>query len=95
VKLICKQPLTDQQFNEALNSSVRKHFGEIGFSRIDPRVIRFDEDASTSVISCERGAVTELESAVALITEHSETSVTALVLGVSGTIKGLRKGRLR
>ena len=31
-----RQALTDQQFHDALNTSVRTHFGDIGFSRIDP-----------------------------------------------------------
>jgi RNase P/RNase MRP subunit POP5 len=92
VKLVCERKLTDQQFHDALDSSVRRYFGEFGFSRIDPRIIRFDADTSTGIISCERRAASELESAMALITGHAEIPITVLVLRVSGTIKGIRKG---
>ena len=95
VRVLCGLVLTDQQFHEALTTSVRTHFGDIGFSRIDPRIIRSDQATSTSIVSCERSTVRELESALALITDCGGTSVAVLVLAVSGTIKGLQKRRLR
>ena len=95
VKVIYGLALTDQQFHEALTTSVRTHFGDIGFARIDPRVIRFDQSTSTSIVSCERSAVRELESALALITDYGGTSGAVIVLAVSGTIKGLRKRKAR
>ena len=95
VKVLCGQVLTDQQFHDALDASVRMHFGDIGFSRIDPRIIKSDQGTSTSIVSCERSAVRELEAALALITDCGGPSVAVLVLAVSGTIKGLRKRRVR
>jgi RNase P/RNase MRP subunit POP5 len=95
VKVLHAQALTDQQFHDALNASVRTHFGDIGFARIDPRIVKSDQTTSTSVVSCERSAVRELESALALITDCGGASVAVLVLAVSGTIKGLRKRRVR
>jgi RNase P/RNase MRP subunit POP5 len=92
VKLVCERKLTDQQFHDALDYSVRRYFGELGFSRIDPKVVRFDEDSSTGIVSCERPSASELESALALITKHAQIPMTALVLRASGTIKGVRKG---
>ncbi|MGA2627069.1 MAG: Rpp14/Pop5 family protein [Candidatus Bathyarchaeia archaeon] len=95
IKILYDNAPTDQQFHDALNTSVRTHFGDIGFSRIDPRIIKSDQSTSTSVVSCERNAVRELEAALALITECGGTCVAVLVLAVSGTIKGLRKRRVR
>jgi RNase P/RNase MRP subunit POP5 len=95
VKVLCGSAFTDQQFHDALDTSVCTHFGDIGFSRIDPRIIKSDQNTATSIISCERREVRELESALALITECGGTSVAVLVLGVSGTIKGLRKRKVR
>jgi RNase P/RNase MRP subunit POP5 len=95
VKLVAEQKLTDQQFHDALEYSVRRYFGELGFSRIDPKIIKFDADSSTGIVSCERSAAAELESAMALITKHAEIPIAVLVLRVSGTIKGIRKRGLK
>jgi RNase P/RNase MRP subunit POP5 len=95
VKVLYGGALTDQQFHDTLNASVRTHFGDVGFSRIDPRIIKSDQSTLTSIVSCEKRAVRELESALALITECGGTPLVVLVLAVSGTIKGLRKRRVR
>ncbi len=94
VKVLHGGALTDQQFHDAINTSVRTHFGDIGFSRTDPRIIKTYQSTSTIIVSCERSALRELESALALITDCGGTPVAVIVLAVSGTIKGLRK-RLR
>jgi RNase P/RNase MRP subunit POP5 len=78
-----------------MSSSVRKYFGELGFSRIDPKIISFDSDSSTAILSCERAAASELESAMALVTRDSDAQMSMLVLRVSGTIKGIRRGKAR
>ena len=95
VKLVCERKLTDQQFHDALDSSVRTYFGDLGFSRIDPKIIKFDADSSIGIVSCEKEAVSELGSAVALITKHAQIPITVLVLRVSGTLKGIRKRGLK
>jgi RNase P/RNase MRP subunit POP5 len=94
VKVLYSRELTDQQFHDTLNSSIRTHFGDIGFSRIDPKIIRFNQSTSTSIVSCERSAVKELASALALITDSGGTTIAVLVLAASGTIKGLRKRKV-
>jgi len=90
VKLVCESQVSNQQFDEALNASVQKYFGEVGFSRINPKVVRYDVPSSTGIVSCDSTALADLESAVSLIAKGSENSMSALVLRVSGTIKGLR-----
>ncbi len=91
VKVLYGRDFTDQQFHDTLNSSVRTHFGDVGFARMDPKIIKFSQNTSTSIVSCEKSAVQELASALALITDCGGTSITFLVLAASGTIKGLRK----
>jgi RNase P/RNase MRP subunit POP5 len=95
VKVVSEAKLTDQQFHEALNNSVRTNFGEFGFSRIDPKIIDFDTDSATGIVACERNATSELEAAIALITKYSEIPMTALVLRVSGTVKAIRKRKAK
>ena len=92
VKVDCKNKITDHQFYEALTLSIRKYFGELGLTRIDPKVMRFDSDSAMGIVSCNRSATGDLGSAIALITQASEMPLTLLILRVSGTLKGVRKG---
>ena len=92
VKVVCENKLTDQQFYEVLHSTLRKYFGELGLTRIDPKVMRFDSDSATGIVSCERGGTADLASAIALVTKISELPLTLTILRVSGTLKGVRKG---
>ena len=94
VKVVSDRKLTNEQLNEALNNSAKRYFGELGLSRIDPRVMRFDADSSTAIISCERNAAPEFGAAIALITTHAEAPMSLLALRVSGTVKGAaRRGK--
>jgi len=93
VKVVSERGLTNEQLHEALDSSARHYFGEIGLSRIDPRIMRFDAESSTAIVSCERSATPELMSAMALITRHAEAPLSLLVLQVSGTVKGAGRRR--
>ena len=89
VKVVSENPLSREQFGNAVIDSVRRNFGEIGLSRIDPKLVRFDLDRSRAIVACRKGGETELQAAMALISDVSGTSFVALVLRVSGTIKAL------
>jgi len=93
VKIVYERTLTKEQFHEAVANSVKQYFGELGLSRIDPRIMKFDVESLTAVISCERSATSELESALSLVTGYAEMPISLLVLRVSGTIKGAAKGK--
>jgi RNase P/RNase MRP subunit POP5 len=86
-----EQAVTEDQFGSTLMTAVRKSFGEIGFARIDPKLVRFESDGLLAIVACKPGMVTELEAAVGLISGNGEVPMAALVLQISGTIKGLRK----
>jgi RNase P/RNase MRP subunit POP5 len=95
VKVISDKPVSREQFGSAVIDSVRKNFGEIGLWRIDPKVVRYDGVRSRAIVACRAGVTDELQAAVALISEATETPIAALVVGVSGTIKALAKRNSR
>jgi len=95
VKVVSERPLSSEQFGTALIGSVRRCFGEVGLSRIDPKLVRFDPNQSEAIVACKRDGASELQAAIALISEASEVSIVPLVLRVSGTIKGLGKRKPR
>jgi len=94
IKVASEKTLSREQFRIALTDSVRRNFGEIGLSRIDPKVVRYD-GASRAIVACRTGTASELQAAVALISEASGTPIAPLVVGVSGTIKALGKRKPR
>ncbi len=91
VKTISETPLSGDQFEIALVASVRRLFGEFGLARIHPKVVRFDETSSEATVACNTEGAEDLQAAIGLISGISETTVTAMTIRVSGTIKGLRK----
>jgi RNase P/RNase MRP subunit POP5 len=93
VRIMSERTVTEEQFSTALMSAVRRSFGEIGFARIDPKLVRYESDRLLAIVACKPGMVTELEAAVSLISSDGETPIATLVLQVSGTVKGLRVRR--
>jgi RNase P/RNase MRP subunit POP5 len=91
VKAISKHDLTRDQFELDLMSSVRRLFGEFGFARIAPKVVRFDASRSEAILACNKEGAEDLQAAVGLISGASETAIIALTMRVSGTIKGLKR----
>jgi len=95
IKIASNKALSRDQFRIAVTDSVRRNFGEIGLSRIDPKVVRYDGTGSRAIVACRAGTATELQAAVALISDASGIPIAPLVVGVSGTIKALGKRRPR
>jgi len=95
VRIVAEQAVSEEQFRGALMDTIRKSFGEIGFARIDPKLVRFDSGKLLAIVACKSSMLTELEAAVGLISSDANVLMVPLVLQVSGTIKGLRKRRLK
>jgi RNase P/RNase MRP subunit POP5 len=93
VKVNCEHKISDQQLHETMNGSIRRYFGEVGLSRIDPKIIEFNTNSSTAILSYERAAAADFETSMALITKESDLPMTVLVLRVSGTVKAIRRQR--
>ena len=91
VKVISKHALSAERFGSALTDSVRRYFGELGLARVGPKIIHFDTTKSEAIIACNGERVEDLQAAIGLIADTPETTITAITLRVSGTIKSLRR----
>lgn len=91
VKVLSDSQISSEQFNEVMTHSVKKFFGEIGYVKVNPRLIRFDATRSEAIVACERDRVAELQTALALTGDISGLSIAPVTLRVSGTIKSLRQ----
>ena len=90
IKVCSRQPVTREQITEALTTAILKHFGDVGLSRIEPKLIRFDSHESKAVVAYAKNYADEIQVALALICEIGESEASALSLKTSGTIKGLK-----
>jgi RNase P/RNase MRP subunit POP5 len=90
IRLCSKHPVTREQFAEALTSGILKHFGDVGLSRIEPKLILFDPDDSKVVVAYAKNYAIEMHAALAFISEIGGSEASALSLKASGTIKSLK-----
>ena len=91
VRIASEGPLLADQFGAAVTDVVRRYFGEVGLVRIEPRMIKFDAQRSEAVFACRRDAASQFEAALALLSHVYDAGVAPIVVGISGTIKGLRR----
>lgn len=89
IKICSTVTVTDEQFAQALTASIVKYFGEVGLSRIAPRLIGFDLRRSTVVVAFAKDHVVEMQAALAFIRQVGDSEALMLPLKTSGTIKGL------
>ncbi len=91
IKVCSTAAVTGEQFTQALTASILKYFGEVGLSRINPKLIRFDSDESKAIVAYAKDYASEMQAALALICQIGDSEVSTLPLKASGTIKGLGK----
>ena len=90
---------SDQNVNErdligAVWKAVLNLFGEYGASQTNLRLIRYDRERSYMIIHCSHLALENVRTSIASITELLGKSAVLHVIGVSGTLRGLRKKAL-
>ncbi|MGD0422708.1 MAG: Rpp14/Pop5 family protein [Candidatus Bathyarchaeia archaeon] len=89
IKICSPTTVTEEQFAQALTVSIVKYFGEVGLSRIAPKLIRFDSRKSSVVLAFAKDHVVEMQTALAFIRQVGESEALVLPMRTSGTIKGL------
>jgi len=91
IKICSEITVTEEQFSRTLTASILKYFGEVGLSRVAPKLIRFEPYKSTAIVAFAKDYVVEVQAALALIRQIGESETLMLPLKTSGTIKGLSK----
>ena len=91
IKICSPASVTEEQFSQAMAASIMRYFGEVGLSRIAPKLIRFNSHESSAVVACAKDHANEMQAALAFIRQVGESEALMLPLKTSGTIKGLSK----
>jgi ribonuclease P/MRP protein subunit POP5 len=90
-KIRSEQLVNKRDATDAIWNAVLKLFGEYGTSQINLALIEYNQEKSWGIIRCSRRTVCMVRASIASVTEINEKSVAIHVLGVSGTLKALRR----
>jgi ribonuclease P/MRP protein subunit POP5 len=88
------QHVNERDLMDAVWNAVLNLFGEYGASQTNLRLIKYDPERSYMVVHCSHLALENVRASIASITEIQGKPAVIHVMGVSGTLKGLRKKAL-
>ena len=66
-------------------------YGEFGASQISMSMIQYDGDTKTLIVRCSLTGLEAARTAIATVTEIDKKPAALNVVGISGTLKALRK----
>jgi len=86
-----ERPFTKDEIKRAIWDASLSTLGTLGSVRAKPWFIAFDEKSQTGIVRVDRNHVEELRFALTLLTEINGSKATFRTLGVSGTMKRLKR----
>jgi RNase P/RNase MRP subunit POP5 len=77
--------LSEREATEVINAAVLEFLGELGFSKLNPKLVEFKNNEA--VILCSHSEVQKLKAALALVDEIKGKTGCIRVLRVSGMMR--------
>ena len=90
-QLIGERPFRGDEVREAIWKASLSTLGVLGSAKAKPWFIKFNERSQTGIVRVDRKHVEELRLALTLVTEINGSKAIFRTLGVSGTIKRLKR----
>jgi len=90
-KIVSDQSVNKRDVADAVWNAVLRLFGEYGASQTNLALIEYDQEKCWGIIRCSHRAVEMVRASIASVTEINEKPVAIHILGVSGTLKALRR----
>ncbi|NJE00400.1 ribonuclease P protein component 2 [Thermococcus sp. JdF3] len=90
-QVIGERPFKKDEIKRAIWDASISALGTLGSARAKPWFIKFDEKSQTGIVRVDRKHVEELRFAMTLVTEINGSRAIFRTLGVSGTIKRLKR----
>ena len=91
LRVVSEQHLDERDVMDAVWKAVFKLFGEYGASRTNVSLIKYDPQRNYAVVRCSHTALERVRASIASITEIDGKPAVIRVIGVSGTLRALRK----
>ena len=94
LKVVSEQPVKERDVMDAVWNAVLKLFGEYGASQANLSLMETDPQRKFPVVRCSHTALEMVRASIASITEINGKPAVIQVIGVSGTLRALRKKAL-
>ena len=91
LKIVGEQTIDGGDLIRVLREAVLQLFGEYGASQANLSLVEYEPDGNFAVLRCSHRALEMVRASVASVTEINAKPVAIHVVGVSGTLKSLRK----
>jgi len=91
VQIACSETVDERAFMDAVWNAVLQLFGEYGASQTNLILMKHNLKPNYAIFRCSHKALDMVKASLASITQTSGKPVAIRVLGVSGTLKGLRR----
>ena len=91
LRIISEYPINKDEITDAVWNTILQLFGEYGASQTNLTFIEHNSEKNYAVVRCSHKAVEKVKASIASITEINEKPVAIHVIGVSGTLKALRR----
>jgi ribonuclease P/MRP protein subunit POP5 len=94
LRVVSEQRVTERAVMDAVWNAVLELFGEYGASQTNVSLIEYEPQRNYAVVRCSHTALERVRASVASVTEIDGKPAVIHVIGVSGTLKALRKKAL-
>ena len=94
LRVVSEQHLDERDVMDAVWKAVFELFGEYGASRTNVSLMEYDPQRNHAVVRCSHTALERVRASIASITEIDGKPAVIRVIGVSGTLRALRKKAL-
>jgi ribonuclease P/MRP protein subunit POP5 len=91
LKVVSEQHVNERDVIDAVWNAVLELFGEYGASQTDLSLIKADPERNYAVVRCSHKSLERTRASIASITEINGKPAVVHVIGVSGTLRALRK----
>jgi len=91
LKVVSEQPVKERDIMDAVWNAVLKLFGEYGASQANLSLMEYDPQRNYVVVRCSHTALERVRASTASVTEINGKPAVIHVMGVSGTLRALRK----
>jgi len=94
LRVVSEQHLDERDVMDAVWKAVFELFGEYGASRTNVSLMEYDPQRNYAVVRCSHTALERVRASIASITDINGKPAVIRVIGVSGTLRALRKKAL-
>jgi len=91
LEVIGEQPISEKDIANAIWNAILQLFGEYGASKANLTLIEYSSQKKCAIVRCSHKALEMVRASITSITEINEKPAAVHVLGVSGTLRALRK----